>query len=48
MQVEFMTSQMAEMQCEVDDKSKMQQAVQKAEQARKEVCLQLPLHCLYD
>jgi len=36
-QVDFMTSQMTEMQREVDDKLKIEAALKKAEQARKEV-----------
>lgn len=36
-----MTSQMSEMQREVDDKLKIEAALKKAEQARKEVCLAL-------
>ena len=35
-----MTSQMSEMQSEVDDKMKVEAALKQAEQARKEVC-----HC---
>lgn len=38
-QVEFMTSQMSDMQHEVDDKLKTEQALKAAEQARKQVCL---------
>lgn len=37
-QVEFMTSQMSEMQREVDNKLKTEGALKTAEQARKEVC----------
>ncbi len=40
-QVDFMTSQMSEMQREVDDKLKIEAALKKAEQARKEVCFAL-------
>ena len=40
-QVDFMTSQMTEMQREVDDKLKIEAALKKAEQARKEVCCAL-------
>ena len=37
LQVDFMTSQMSEMQHEVDDKLKIESALKKAEEARKQV-----------
>ena len=41
LQVDFVTTQMTEMQREVDDKQRTEAALKKAEQAQKEVCLGL-------
>lgn len=51
-QVDFMTTQMTEMQREVDDKQKMETALKAAERARKEVRQQLgnasSLHAIHN